>query len=65
MLIMQTPALEIGCLLDLRWNHVIIHGVAIYSKQNFLFAMWMIPIGFIANIIIVRFVKETYCKFQC
>ena len=53
-----------GWLLDLHWKHTIVHHIAIYSSGNFRSAMWMIPIGFIAALVITFFLKETYCKLQ-
>ncbi len=53
-----------GSLLDLNWNHLMIKGMAIYSSGNFLLALWILPIGFIASIIVTRFIKESYCKLQ-
>ncbi len=53
-----------GSLLDINWNHLVIHGMAIYSAENFRLALWMLPLGFIASLIIIRFVKETNYKLQ-
>ncbi len=53
-----------GWLLDLHWNNLIVHHVAIYSLLDFREAMWIIPIGFIASFVIAFFIKETRCQMQ-
>lgn len=53
-----------GALLTLNWNHHLINGFPIYSHNNFLLAMSMIPIAFVIGLISAFFIKETYCKPQ-
>ncbi len=53
-----------GWLLDLRWNHTLINHIALYSSGNYRLAMWIIPCGFLASLVVAFFIKETYCKIQ-
>ena len=53
-----------GWLMDLRWNHVIVNNIPIYTLENFRFAIWIIPIGFILSIICSLLIKETHCVPQ-
>lgn len=53
-----------GWLLDLHWDHHVVHHLAIYSLLDFHEAMWIIPAGFIASIVIAFFIKETRCQMQ-
>ncbi len=53
-----------GWILDLKWNHLVVKNVAIYSVDNFRAAMWIIPIGFIASLVVAFFIKETFCTQQ-
>lgn len=53
-----------GWLMDLRWNHLMVHGIKIYSLQNFRTALWIIPVGFIISIVLSLLIKETHCKLS-
>lgn len=53
-----------GWVLELYWDHKIVNGASSYSSQNFLNALWIMPIGFILSIFIAWMIKETYCKSQ-
>jgi len=51
-----------GWLIDLNWNHTIVHNLNIYSPENFKIAMLMFPISFIVSLLLAFLLKETYCK---
>lgn len=53
-----------GWILELYWNHTVVDGSSVYSSQDFLNAMWIMPIGFVLSIFIAWMIKETYCKSQ-
>ena len=52
----------IGWLLDLRWDHVMVHGVRFYNAADFHFAMLTLPLCFIISLIAALFLKESYRK---
>ena len=51
-----------GWLLDVRWDHTIVNALPIYSKNDYLLAMSIMPIAFVLAILVVFKIKETYCK---
>lgn len=51
-----------GALMTLYWKHDVINGMPIYSSNDFLLAMSMIPIAFVISIISAYFIRETYCR---
>ncbi|MGD9108758.1 MAG: MFS transporter [Gammaproteobacteria bacterium] len=51
-----------GWFMDLHWNHLMVYGMRIYSLHDFRNALWMIPIGFIASIVLSLLIKETHGK---
>ncbi len=53
-----------GHLMDLHWNHLIIHRQAVYTNQDFHTAMLILPIGFIIALIATLFIRETHCQQQ-
>lgn len=53
-----------GWLMEHVGTHETINGVAIYTAQNFNFAMLMVPVAFIAALAISFLIKETYCRSQ-
>ena len=53
-----------GWILELNWDHTMVNGMSVYSAQDFLNAMWIMPIGFVLSIFIAWMIKETYCKSQ-
>ncbi len=53
-----------GWLMDLNWKHVFVQHAAVYSLQDFRTALWIMPIGFIASIVLALFIKETHCQRQ-
>ena len=52
----------IGWLLDLRWDHLVVHGVRYYAAGDFRFAMLTLPLCFIISLIAAAFLKESYRK---
>ena len=40
------------------------HGKAVYSSGAYQSTLWLIPVCFVAAIILASFIKETYCKQQ-
>lgn len=52
----------VGFLLDLHWNNQLENGVRIYSVENFHFALIAMPISIGIAILLLPFIKETYCK---
>jgi MFS family permease len=53
-----------GWLMEMHWNHQVIDHVPIYSAQDFLYAMLIMPIGFAISIFIAMLIKETFCRSQ-
>lgn len=51
-----------GWLMDLRWDHTLVNGAAVYSPSNYLLAMSILPIAFILGLIAAFFLKETRCR---
>ncbi|NQY41793.1 MAG: MFS transporter [Legionellales bacterium] len=51
-----------GVLLDMSWDGGMLGEMPLYTKENFLFAMSMLPVGLILSLIITALVKETNCK---
>jgi MFS family permease len=45
-------------------SHEMVNGVAIYTAQNFNYAMLIFPVAFVVGCIITFFMRETYCKSQ-
>lgn len=52
----------IGLLLDLHWQGQMTDGVRQYSVANYHFALLTIPIGIAISLLILPFIRETYCK---
>ncbi len=48
-----------GKLLDLLWDNTLIHGVRIYSESSYLKAFTLIPLLFVASIVLVCYLKDT------
>lgn len=53
-----------GWLMELNWDHTIVDGVRIYTAQNFMMAMLILPISCVAALFIAMLIKETYCQSQ-
>lgn len=51
-----------GFLLDFFWTGTIINGAHIYSKTAYQFALSLLPICFFLAILMVVFIKETFCQ---
>lgn len=51
-----------GWLIDLNWNQNFLQGVPYYSRNNFLYGMSIIPLGFIVSLIAAFCLRETYCQ---
>ncbi|MGD9108871.1 MAG: MFS transporter [Gammaproteobacteria bacterium] len=49
----------IGWILDLNWNHKILHGVRHYSMHDFRIAMLLLPLCFIISFVAWCYIKET------
>lgn len=53
-----------GWLMEKAGDQVMVNGVAVYSAQDFHYAMLIMPAAFIAALAITFFMRETYCKSQ-
>lgn len=53
-----------GWLMETTAAHQVVDGVAVYTAQNFHYAMLILPVSFVVALIITAFMKETYCKSQ-
>lgn len=53
-----------GWILESNWDHTIVNGVSIYTRQDFNHAMWMMPVAFGIALVISFLIRETYCKSQ-
>jgi MFS family permease len=53
-----------GWLMERRGLHEMVNGIAVYSAQDFHYAMIIMPVAFIAALLITFFMKETFCKSQ-
>ena len=51
----------IGYTLDFFWNGAILNGAPVYSLQTYQVALSILPIMIFAAIIVLPFIKETYC----
>ncbi|MBS0358802.1 MAG: MFS transporter [Proteobacteria bacterium] len=52
----------IGILLDLTWHGQMADGIPVYTLHDYNIALCVFPITFILAIIILPFIKETYCR---
>ncbi len=52
----------VGKLLDLHFSGVIVDGIRVYTKSDYTFALSIIPLGFIAAILMTFLIKETHCQ---
>lgn len=54
-----------GWIMELHWNHAMTSdGVPLYSSQDFMNAMWIMPIAFVLSIVIGWLITESFCKSQ-
>jgi len=51
-----------GWMLERNWDQTIVDGVRIYSREDFNYALLLLPISFALSIFIAWMVKETNCK---
>lgn len=51
-----------GALMDFFWDKTTLNGIAIYSENNFITAMSVIPLAFILAFFCAWKIKETYCQ---
>lgn len=49
-------------LVGLHWNGTTVNNVPIFTASDYQFALWILPIGLIAALIVLAFGKETKCK---
>lgn len=54
-----------GWIMDLRWDHALNNGLALYSPSNYVAGLAIMPIAFIISIIAALLLRETYCKPYC
>lgn len=54
----------IGHFLDLHWHGKMENGARIYSLTNYHFALIALPICIIIALVILFFVKETFCQYR-
>lgn len=52
----------IGLLLDLQWNGAMSNSIRSYSVTDYHLAMITIPVCIAISILIIPFIRETYCK---
>jgi MFS family permease len=52
----------IGAFLAIFWNGTKVDGLAIYSAGNYYAAMATLPVFVLISLVILPFIKETYCK---
>jgi MFS family permease len=52
----------IGKLLDLKWDHKILHGVRIFSITDYHWALFTLPILMLIALFLLLFIEETKCE---
>lgn len=52
----------IGWFLDMQWDGKMVNGAAVYSVEAFRQAMVALPVCLALGVIVIFFVKETYCS---
>jgi MFS family permease len=53
-----------GWMMEKNWDHTMSNGTPIYSNQDFLNAMMIMPIAFVIGLVVAMLIRETYCKSQ-
>ena len=53
-----------GWLMEKSGSHAVVNGLTVYSASAYNQAMLILPVAFIAGLIIAFFIKETYCRSQ-
>ena len=54
----------VGYILDISWNGMMKNHVPVYTTHNYRIAMMVLPIIIGLSLLLVPFIKETYCKEQ-
>jgi len=54
----------VGKLLDMHWTNTLVNGTRIYSADAYMHALSVLPLGIIAAIVILLFIKETRCQVR-
>lgn len=54
----------VGKLLDMQWSGTMVQGARIYSEYAYQVALSILPISILLAIIIMFFMRETYCKIS-
>jgi len=54
----------IGGLLDIGWTHQALHGIRIFPVTDYQMALATLPLSMLIGLVLLIFVKETYCKQQ-
>jgi MFS family permease len=52
----------IGLLLDLKWDGQMLGGAPLFSLNDYRFALSILPILLFIGLVLLAFIKETYCK---
>lgn len=52
----------VGKLLDMNWFGTTLFGARVYSAHAFTVALSVLPLGILFGIVVVYFVRETFCK---
>lgn len=53
-----------GWMMEKNWDHSMLNGMPVYSPQDFLNALLIMPIAFVIGLVIALLIKETFCKSQ-
>jgi MFS family permease len=53
-----------GWMMDLRWNHKMLHHLPVYSVGDFNFALMIMPVAMLIAIVVTVLAKETHCRHQ-
>ncbi len=52
----------IGVALDYLWNGIIINGEHVYTANNFISALTLLPLGCVVAVFLIAFLKETHAE---
>lgn len=52
----------VGALLDMTWNNAFSNGVHVFSLEGYRHALLVLPISLTFALLLLIFIKETYCK---
>ena len=53
-----------GWLMEYAGTPEMVNGIAVYTAQNFNFAMLLVPVSFLLALVIAFFIRETNCRSQ-